>query len=798
MRHGSRQWACIVRVVPTCPNSDTSQRGPSVWVLFSRHVIMVEDCHPRKGAEMHGRLIAFLGSSLLLLTCSSELRPSAENGISTVKLLGETETKARRLAVADKLAADGLLADAVADYVHLLNDPGDDLVPVTPLHSVQLRRLCHLRLAALPAAALALYRAQTDAQAAAWWLEAERSRDPVPVLRRLVDQAFCSRWGDKALDRLGDLAFERGRFDEAACWWRMLARSASDPPIAPPPLVQDLVFPDPQVDIARVRAKQVLLHLILGDDCGFDQELAAFRRAHGPAGGALGGRTGSYGETLATLRGRSDRAENAVADWETFAGSPARQFIAPQSMSSRLLAGNSWSVRLRPPLSKPAGNRQPSRVMSLTAAARSLPFQPVITHDQVFVAGARQVAGYALRTGEPLGRFVLPDEPTLAPGEVDESLLGAGPYSLTVAEDRLYVRLGAQSMTAPRGAKTTGCRGSYLVCLGLTPNSQGTYPLLWQVKAQERESAAAIFEGSPVVDHGRVYIARLSFASVHVASSVDCYSATTGSRRWRQEVFEAPEPQDGGARRQTYLLTLAGPNIAYCSHAGAVIAVDALTGRRAWSIRYARRPRRHSDESPMLRDCAPCVYRDGRLWVAPTDYDRVLCLEAGCGSVRWQSERTETCQLLGVARGKLVLTTALNPRGIRALDLRTGTVVRSWLQPDDASDQPTYGRGIIAGDKVYWPTVSGIRVLDQDDGLPDEAESLYLANRVGPLPGNLAFGCGCLAVADGEQLRVFVPPAGRGRSTATPNSCTLTPTRLIPLPPTDTPNEFGPMLPPKR
>ena len=55
----------------------------------------------------------------------------------------------------------------------------------------------------------------------------ERAQRDLGLLRRVVDQAFCSSWGDDALELLGDLAFQDGRFGEAlAMYGRLVAGSA--------------------------------------------------------------------------------------------------------------------------------------------------------------------------------------------------------------------------------------------------------------------------------------------------------------------------------------------------------------------------------------------------------------------------------------------------------------------------------------------------------------------------------------------------------------------------------------------
>jgi hypothetical protein len=164
----------------------------------------------------------------------------------------------------------------------------------------------------------------------------------------------------------------------------------------------------------------------------------------------------------------------------------------------------------------------------------------------------------------------------------------------------------------------------------------------------------------------------------------------------------------------------------------------------------------------VLRDLAPCVYADGRLYVAPADSDRLLCLDPADGRTLWERDKQEVVHLLGVGQGRLIFTT---PKGLRALDAANGRP--AWSAPDTGALM-TLGRGLLIGDLVLWPTAQkgiGERVKDgrviavrQRDGRPAPDDPTLLRN----VPaGNLVYAGGCLIVADRQVLSVFVPPARR-------------------------------------
>jgi outer membrane protein assembly factor BamB len=187
-----------------------------------------------------------------------------------------------------------------------------------------------------------------------------------------------------------------------------------------------------------------------------------------------------------------------------------------------------------------------------------------------------------------------------------------------------------------------------------------------------------------------------------------------------------------------------------------VVALDAISGRPAWAYRY---PQRESDSHPGVRDLAPAVYADGRLYVAPADSDRIICLSSTHGRPLWESRPVEVGHLLGIAGDRLIFTSAGRPRGIRAVAASTGDDLRSWCQPDTGADLPSAGRGVLAGGLVFWPTQRGLVLLDREDGQPADIDPTRLRHI---RTGNLAVGDGCLAVADGAELTVYVPVGSRG------------------------------------
>jgi outer membrane protein assembly factor BamB len=687
---------------------------------------------------------------------TAAVSPAGDGDLNRVNILGESEGMGRRLAELDKLIAQGDWAEVVSEYQRELEGGGDDLIPLGRGHSISARRLCHIGLALLPPPALDLYRQRVDHRAEKWWRLAVDSHD-AQFLWRIVDETFCSRYSDRALDMLGDMAFERGDLEEAAHWWRM---------ISPFPVEKEpargrqlrLVFPDPKVDVPRVHAKQLLAAFMRGEVRRFEEGMTAYRRLHARSAGDLAGVNGKYAETLHTLTAGPHLLACPVKHpgWSTFAGDASRAFLVPELPHPLSLAKLAWWTPL-PSDDDPQTRIEASEVSTPSAAANKMAFYPVIHAGQVLIAGPGRVIAYEAASGKETGRYELM-------GDIAEASTASGgtasqvadrSFTLTVAGECAYARLGASAMQPPEG-REGGCGESYLICLFLSREKDGRLRPRWRIRAQDGRQQPAMFEGSPLVRGGRAYVAVALFSGVRLATTLHCYDAATGVNYWRVPICEASEMKVGKPRCRQYLLTAALGNIVYCSHSGAVVAVDATSGRRSWAIRYPSRGMTRTSGTSSVRDVAPCLYANGRIFAAPADSDRILCLDAETGQELWESQPVEVVHLLGVAYGRLIFTTGSWPRGVHAIDCDTGRMVRQCMFPGDGqSELPSLGRGVLADGKLCCPTLFGIRVLGLEDLQPDTIDDYYVQSVLGRSAGNLAMGEGYLALADAERLHVF-------------------------------------------
>jgi cellulose synthase operon protein C len=289
-------------------------------------------------------------------------------------------------------------AEAVGIYQRVTEQYGDKLarLPRDPAEAgdddafvlyVDLRGFCQRTLAGLPDEARAVYRRRMDAQAERWFNEGRTARDPRP-LRRVVEQAFCTSWGDDALELLGDLAFQDGRFGEAVAMYRRLVADDPENPL-------NLVHPDPSVDLARVAAKKLLARAAQGDDFSAAAEIEAFSRRFPGASGPLAGRKGPLATSLAAALQSDNLAPPPQSDgrWPTFAGSPTRNRVVAETIDVGSLQ---WRVALDRINSARPGSPYAPRSFAMNGGASApanqlLGYHPIIVGDQVVVSNGSRI-----------------------------------------------------------------------------------------------------------------------------------------------------------------------------------------------------------------------------------------------------------------------------------------------------------------------------------------------------------------------------------------------------------------------
>ncbi|MDA1166177.1 MAG: hypothetical protein O3B13_24035, partial [Planctomycetota bacterium] len=167
------------------------------------------------------RVLVFVFWSTVLVVAQAQ----DDQGTFREAVSVDVETQVvKTLETAREHVVEGQWEPAVAILQELINSSGDTLIPVEPGRYSNTADYCHLLISKFSTAGLAAYRNRVDAQAKERFETGLRTLDEV-MLRRTVDTAFNSSFGDDALLLLGELAFERGQFALARQYWSLLVPS---------------------------------------------------------------------------------------------------------------------------------------------------------------------------------------------------------------------------------------------------------------------------------------------------------------------------------------------------------------------------------------------------------------------------------------------------------------------------------------------------------------------------------------------------------------------------------------------
>lgn len=632
-------------------------------------------------------------------------------------------------------AAD-LLQKMIESYPH-------QVIPISnekPARFIAIRSYCHARVAALPPDAIERYRERVDSQAKSLWGQFERTKDEA-ILLRLVDQYLCSSVGDRALETLGNRALAGGRIDEAIAWWSLLLPALR--PKEEPADSMSLFYPDPKNDLPRLIAKWSIAQLLRGDDESATRGLIALRERYPDASGSLLGREGRYWQTLESTRADKNLLTPArpSADWPTFAGSYERTKVAPAPIRVGTVARR-WS--LDPPTAKEEPSiddidprfppfRQPRR----PRLRDGLVCHPVTLGPYVFVSDGARLQKFHVDQDEPVFQFDF--------REVDRAGATHGQvnHTLSVSGNLLFARTGTTEVIPqqPFPGRILPTQ-SHLYCFDHVNGR-----LAWWKSASDLGLGdQTVFEGAPVV-LGNMILIGATRVDAMTTTYIVCLDAQTdsGAVLWKRFLCEASNDQERAGSPDQNLLTLADRTVYCCTNTGAIAALDVPTAKLKWICEYPLEA--SAALRPNTPDVNPCAYDMGRLFVCPAGSSHVLCLDAQSGRTLWKT-RLGASYLLGVAKGRLFVAGAR----VSALDVRTGSV--QWTFPEN--NPGSVGRGLLAGENVYWPTASEIHVLDQSTGLRAQSP-ISLLEGLRLKPGNLIAGDGYALVAQNRQVAVLRP-----------------------------------------
>ena len=743
--------------------------------------------HPGKIRRVRRFRQALLGAVAVAGWLLAGGGPAAAQGAGQANPLGDAAAGGSRYALAESVSvdeaetvvrtyldrakaylADGQWDEAIQTYRRVAVESGDKLIGVTPHRYLPVRDYCQLQLTALPPKALAVYRDQVDATARSWY-ESGVARHERGLLQKVVNEALASSYGDDALAALGDMALEEGDFASARSYWEKIV--PADPPPGTPHTW--LGVTDTDLDLAAVRARLVLASILEGSADRAQDELARFRQLHPDSRGRLGGVEVDYSDALATLLAESASwpKPESTPGWPTFAGSDVRARIAPVPLDP---GGVAWRFGLRASIPANAGvwGSAAPTVRAAEDARRPLSYHPVLYGNIVLANDQTEIFAVDLATGRPAWgastAAIYRDQfnDPIGPRQLPAENLGVPRFTMTIAGDRLYARMGPPATGHPTG-ESPG-RAGCVVAIDLAEEGR----LLWKAVPPGPDWA---MDGSPLADEANVYVA-MRRGDIQPRAYVACLDAATGRIKWNRFVAAAATPAHGTLHETTHnLLSLDHGTLYFNTNLGAVAAISASDGAIRWVSLYPRRregdllqPAGHES-----RDLTPCLFDRGWLYVAPSDSPRIFAFDSGYGQMPWQTSTAveDAVHLLGVVGNQLIAAgdrlywIDLEPTG-------AGSIRHVW---PEGGEKLGYGRGLITADEsIWWPGRDKIYVLDGRTAKLKEIVDLLPRGTTG---GNLLSAAGRLLIATDHELVALgegslqdnaTPPALAGWQFASP------------------------------
>lgn len=607
--------------------------------------------------------IAFLAAALLLLTTTkTSAQPQgafdkAPEGFLQPRIAkprGETLRRLERLA---QLAERESWDDTCEIADQLLAEPTEGWVEVEPDRYIGVREAVHRRVAALPLAGLAAYRARIDPLANDWLQEGIDARNE-QLLQQVANRAFCSTAGDDALWALGEIALERGDYQSARAACQSLHAETAAPGA--------LVYPDTAITLANIKARLALVSLREGDLHHASQEIAAIAADHPDAVGRLGGREVNYAMRLAELltqaRDRPPVASPQGAPFEQAWSIPI-SIITPSDTTIELLA---------PPT-----------------------IYPAIADGAVVYQDAAGIQTVPLSSDNP------PTPRTLfAAPQPDFPSSGTAP---TVADRKLFAVVPAKP------ARTADPPATQLIALDLARDGA----LLLQIQP---EDPAAQFLGPPVVTGSHIVVYELTPAQ-GMKASVVCYDLWTKTVRWRRLLGWAVDASATSASFGTSAAMAEDAGVVFVNtNLGVIAAIRIADGQPLWLRTYPR-SLPSGPAAAMLTTRSPPnlpVVSGSQIIVAPSDSANVMALDAATGATLWSTPKPAAeARILAVADDQVLL----NAERLWSLSAATGEIDTAW-NPENFEAFTGAGQGALAGNLILWPTITDVLLLDRHTGKP--------------------------------------------------------------------------------
>ncbi len=406
-----------------------------------------------------------------------------------------------------------------------------------------------------------------------------------------------------------------------------------------------------------------------------------------------------------------------------------------------------------------------------------LPYYPLVHDGKIFVHELTRITAYDASNGKSWP----PAEPAMSLFDTGTTaatylpfgynLMGAPRGTMTIADNRLYARMGPP-VTGWVGRAPTNENLSLSSIVALDLTRQGSMCPGFPLRLSGDEFPHAEFEGAPAVVGEQVLVCVMARDNVNMRRYVLSIDRDTGQVRWRSPVLASGMVSgcEQASLVSHQLLSVSGGRIFVNTNLGTIACLDLEDGQIVWLARYQRAQASADEAYPRpdryrYRDLTPCMVVGSQVICAPQDCPELFSLDAASGQLLWSTDAErvdDSNQLLGAYEENLIVA----GDRIYWLESRSGKVLAAFPagtlgEVSTALPSPRgYGRGMVVGDRVYWPTQHEIFVFDARQNadapgkLPVIRERIRLETR-GAEGGNLTPFQNGLIIAGPGRMFVF-------------------------------------------
>ncbi|MFB3892997.1 MAG: PQQ-binding-like beta-propeller repeat protein [Phycisphaerae bacterium] len=545
---------------------------------------------------------------------------------------------------------------------------------------------------------LALYRAMHDSEAQKAYEDGLANCDPV-ALQRVATTYLYTSYGGPALDALGAMHFDAGRFYQAGyCWRQLIQADGQSPAVAP------------------LLAKSAVAFYAAGEKEPSDQALAVLKKDFPQATAAFGGKDENLVQFVERVRSKPISI-SSVARSQAFKGypglgaSPAGTWrmddvevvLSPrwrepadddgENILSKLIISKDFSmsdprygvqqpssarlengrVKLKGPMTDPRYGYGGVRAGDMIMPSMVL---PVIVEDTVIYRTNARIEARDLITGEM--KWASNDMPVVRTVARNNQYgynptwnrpVENGRYGLTVGSGKVFAladfrpgmmnyNMGVMGQRKPDESYTDN---SKLVALDAV-----TGKCVWEVGRKNGDDEVlkvGKFITPPGYYGGRVYVMIVYLENYHLV----CLNADTGALIWKQLVSQAPAVSRNYGTPEDYFHVGTPPvvvdgNVYALTNAGVIAAADAQTGQPLWAYQYegnieGYNPMYGYDPNRMkMMASNPIIVARGRVICLPADSKKILALSCSDGAPAWTADRSDKSDLSGIDEDRLAVS----------------------------------------------------------------------------------------------------------------------------------------------